>query len=852
MSLVEAISPAFGHLYRKLRLAEVHHTVLGAPAADGMTRPELSYLLSTASRLALDGSGESPESAYKSQLAYDVAVRASRHMGEFAKSASAISGLILSRLGNFPAKTLLAGEYGEVDDITDDPFLRAECLVRGIENSRDDISEDIRLTDFQVRLLDTLQSERNVSISAPTSAGKSFALEQHLVRLLRSTKAVTAVYIVPTRALIRQVSFDLIDLVRQNSLYATVLSSPIPPQKRDNDRAQHLIFVLTQERFATLLAEATPTLSIDAIIVDEAQEISKEKRGQTLERVIQIALQRYPTTKVFFSSPLRSNPEYLLELFRRSGEASSHFTEFRSPVSQNLIFVKPVLGVPKRAKVTLKLDDGDVEAGTLDLPFKFRNSYMGKLAHYFTKEGETSIVYCNRPSSADKQAEDIAETIQEPVHDEELDDFAAFLEGEVHRLYKLPELIRKGVSFHYANIPQIVRGKIEELVKARKITFVCCTSTLLQGMNLPAKNIFVEDPKTGQGEEGAISRGDFWNLIGRAGRLKMDFTGNVFCVFGKDWKIDELIEDRFVPIESAQQIAIRERTKELAMYAKTPPEGMEGGALWAVQAFASIYADRVMSDTRLSASVSEPDVLEAAMQVDSAADDLRTAQTLPDEIYARNLYVHPKTLEELADYFRAHPDISSLIPVLPVTDRGNSRLRTIMEIIELYFLKTGTKSYIYYAFLASMWMQGKPLRDILKGRLTYKGLAENAENVNKEVRGLFEEIEKQIRYVYVKYTAIYNQVLAAVLAEKGYSAQANNLVPLHLFLEFGASDRTAINLMGLGLSRTSALLLRGAASLPRELDVNQCREYVDGVNLERALLPRVCKSEIQRVRSKSS
>jgi hypothetical protein len=55
-------------------------------------------------------------------------------------------------------------------------------------------------------------------------------------------------------------------------------------------------------------------------------------------------------------------------------------------------------------------------------------------------------------------------------------------------------------------------------------------------------------------------------------------------------------------------------------------------------------------------------------------------------------------------------------------------------------------------------------------------------------------------------------VLVQILIEKGHAQRAETLLPLHMFLEFGASERVLINLMSLGLSRTSAILLKNGFS----------------------------------------
>ncbi len=130
------------------------------------------------------------------------------------------------------------------------------------------------MTDFQVRLIRALETKSSVSVSAPTSAGKSFTLEIEVLRRLKDDDSYHAVFIVPTRALIRQVTFDLVKILREHDLVTvSVLSAPTTPE--DITETKKLIYVLTQERLATLLTSETESLKIDAIIVDEAHEIGE-------------------------------------------------------------------------------------------------------------------------------------------------------------------------------------------------------------------------------------------------------------------------------------------------------------------------------------------------------------------------------------------------------------------------------------------------------------------------------------------------------------------------------------------------------------------------------------------------
>jgi DEAD/DEAH box helicase len=285
MAMPNLISPRFRDLHSALLVADFKRS-RGIEDVGALSDADVSYLMMVASRLALHSSADSAEIAEECQLAYDVAVRATVFSSQRAPF-DELSKLILSRLGNFPAKALLDRETADTKSDKSDLFLTTECAVREGENSREDLGSDLSLTDFQVRLLDMLSTKNSVSVSAPTSAGKSLALELELIRLLRSSDPLTAVFVVPTRALIRQVSLELIELVRTRQLSASVLASPtVPTPSKRPDAPRHTIFVLTQERLATLLAEAPPTFVINAVLVDEAHEIAKEKRGQILERVL--------------------------------------------------------------------------------------------------------------------------------------------------------------------------------------------------------------------------------------------------------------------------------------------------------------------------------------------------------------------------------------------------------------------------------------------------------------------------------------------------------------------------------------------------------------------------------------
>ncbi len=101
------------------------------------------------------------------------------------------------------------------------------------------------------------------------------------------------------------------------------------------------------------------------------------------------------------------------------------------------------------------------------------------------------------------------------------------IKSYIHKDYYLAEFLSKGIAYHFGNLPQIIRNKVETLFKSSDINFVFCTSTLLEGVNLPAKNVFILNDKNGRQTLMPI---DFGTLQDREGRLKIELAGNIFCI----------------------------------------------------------------------------------------------------------------------------------------------------------------------------------------------------------------------------------------------------------------------------------------------------------------------------------
>ncbi|MDQ3766307.1 MAG: hypothetical protein M3346_03075 [Actinomycetota bacterium] len=77
--------------------------------------------------------------------------------------------------------------------------------------------------------------------------------------------------------------------------------------------------------------------------------------------------------------------------------------------------------------------------------------------------------------------------------------------------------------------------------KERRLRFLICTSSLIEGVNTPAKNVIVFDKKVGRVNFDFF---DFGNIRGRSGRMAVHHVGRVFLFHDKS---DEQLPDIDIP-----------------------------------------------------------------------------------------------------------------------------------------------------------------------------------------------------------------------------------------------------------------------------------------------------------------
>lgn len=526
--------------------------------------------------------------------------------------------------------------------------LRLDSLRRTMENTVITCQNELLfLNRFQILLWNAMRDANWISVSAPTSTGKSFAICHWVCEFFSGVESGLVVYLVPTRALIQQVQDDLTKFISNTGVNVNVGTFPQASTAKEGERN---LLIFTQERLHIFLNSTLPNTKIDFLIVDEAHKFEDDARGILLEQVIDQVIQRNPGLKVLLACPFVDNPERLLKQ-APDDTSTTPITSDHTTVNQNLIWATQKRGKPKEWE--LNLIRGDYPAifmGELHLA-ESPNPESKKLPLLAAAHGEKgSLIYVNDQSSAEKAALLLCDVLRddEIQIDSEVSSLIDLIKKSIHPNYSLCTALRKRIGFHYGNIPQIVKSEIERLFKENKIHYLVCTSTLVEGVNLPCKSIFLRMPT--RGRSNPMEPFDFWNLAGRAGRLGSEFQGNIICVEPQKWRLPPPKEKKSFSVRPASQ-KILSTPSDFIDYCKDRVKGIKDGYNPQFEQLISylIIEQNAKSDEESHVWSCIPHSQKE--EIEQQLNEMVAKTNLPMEILRRNPGINPLGMMSLVQVF---------------------------------------------------------------------------------------------------------------------------------------------------------------------------------------------------------
>ena len=718
--------------------------------------------------------------------------------------------------GDFPNIQLLGQKFSDIN-FTYNFYTNAQIEFRQALNTVPEL--DFPLTDFQRRLWADLMNDEDVITSAPTSAGKTHIILHYLINQITESDGAFAAIVVPTRALISEVAGKVYELVQSYESDIEICTIP-----KKTEFSARTIFVMTQERLHEVLLLGDITFNY--LFIDEAHNIADKSRGVLLHLTIEKILQGNVVPQVIISMPAQSYQDAFSTIFNEL-EFKKELTD-RSPVAKIIMSV-----VPKGQNLVISRHGS--ENATV-IPKNFTDKKLQDIV-YRLGRGQSNIIYRNRTDYCENFAEKIADLIEEVPENDSLEEAASYIEEFIHDEFSLAANLRKGVAFHYGPLPSSVRVMVENLVKEGEVRFIACTSTLAEGINLPSKNLFLQNPTQPVPREPSkrIEDVKLNNITGRAGRMLQHFSGNIFLIEPDSWDFKDYFDDN-----DEEDIKIPSYFKSLNEEFAQVIEALSGE-------LTDEGGDRYRFYTIANKLIKEfgSGVLEATLQAPelTLSSDEKEQLSNSVELAHQNLKVATFTLE-------ANPSIGYLQQnklfkflneqdgpeqwVLPHPKSGElyETLLKVSRVLEECGVYIPTENYNleFICKVSRKWIQGDSLKKMIVDQISWNASYaennnENPASVNKSVRDINKVINSDIRFRLSNALRCYQILLDSVLRDNGLDV-AN--IKLHSFIEIGACDDRLINLINIGLSREAALDIESC--LPANSSVNDSSDLMDLFN----------------------
>ena len=329
----------------------------------------------------------------------------------------------------------------------------------------------------QKRVFDRMIEDGRYALSATTSFGKTTLIKEYIK--LKQPKIV--VFVVPTNSLADELLSDFEILFLEDGY--DIIDTSVTKLNIDENRK--IIFIGTQEKLVDIswLKEE----KIDLFVIDEAYKLKDELVGNR-----EISLNRV-------------------------------FLDFLNNSSKFILLLPLVNSITGLDKFDIELIKTDYSPVTKTFEGIDTENFDNEIVEVIKKNEEKSLIYFGSPASLENFFWD--KIYPEHMKDKYNDEWIKRVEKDFHSEWFPVIAYKKGIAIHYGNMPKFVQIRMVKLFnKSQNFNNVLSTSSLIEGVNTPTKNIYIKDHLIFSIEH----RIKYKNLIGRAGRLNVTPVGKIY------------------------------------------------------------------------------------------------------------------------------------------------------------------------------------------------------------------------------------------------------------------------------------------------------------------------------------
>jgi len=387
----------------------------------------------------------------------------------------------------------------------------------------------------------------NLLICGPTASGKTFVGE--LAAVHQALQGKKTVYLVPLKALAKEKYRSFCNRYADYGIRVTLSTRDHRHSDAAILRGEFELAVLVYEKMLRLLAQSPRLVDdIRLVVVDELQMVGDPARGSDLEILLTCLKSTRPGRQVLALSAVIPNSEDFSRWL--NARCLSH-EERQVELRQGVLYKDRF-----EYRVASKYQYGEEEIASPPST-EIEEILVANLKELVARE-EPCLIFTQSRETSRRLARKLAESLE--------------IRGKVYSgLNDLPptrsrklltECISHGVAFHNADLTESEREVVEGSFRDGRVRVLVATSTLAMGLNLPAANVFIDpekwnyDPRWDVTWKESISRADFANMGGRAGRPEssVPFGRAIFLVdteYGRDTLWKRYVEADPEPVKSA-------------------------------------------------------------------------------------------------------------------------------------------------------------------------------------------------------------------------------------------------------------------------------------------------------------
>ena len=386
------------------------------------------------------------------------------------------------------------------------------------------------LDQFQIDAISDIKGNNNVLVVAPTGSGKTLIAEKSIDFYLEKNKNIF--YTTPIKALSNQ---------KYNDFKKAGVDVGLLTGDRTIDKDKNLIIATTEILRNMIFSKDKKLENTGLIILDEVHYLGDTERGTTWEEILIHA--DLGIKFLCLSATVKNKNEFLEWIVSLRGPTSLIQNNQRPvPLEISLITTNKLSNSIKILKSTNKKKDNN-NSKLSKLTQNVKKPSLDEQVNFLEDQWLTPCIFFHfSRERVESKARQLANN-RKVVDDHKLirDKFYEIfddLDLSDHTLLNLDEHLwmwSRGVAFHHAGLAPIVKEFIEFLFLNKYINFLFATETLALGINMPAKSIYLDRLNKYDGiKSRLISRSEFLQLTGRAGRRGIDDKGYAFLSFDKN------------------------------------------------------------------------------------------------------------------------------------------------------------------------------------------------------------------------------------------------------------------------------------------------------------------------------